>query len=192
VLHEGFSALGRPGLDQINESEARELTRGFFGPDGDEIYDIYKGIFPDHSPFRISAAARATGRMRAFSVKMAQHRAAFGAADSYNYWFQWESSNFGGLGMSHHTLDMPLVFQNSDSTPEFTGATDEARELSVKMTDAWLAFARTGSPNTDALPSWQPVTKTTANAMVFDTTNRTDAGSDAVAIDLFWKSRNYQ
>ena len=191
VLHEGFSALGRPELDLIDEAEARDLTRGFFGPAGDEIYDVYKGIFPAASPFRISAAARAMGRMRGFCVKMAQKRAALGSAPSYNYWFQWQSPNFGGLGMSHHTLEMPLVFQNSDEAPEFTGAGDDARELGMKMTDAWLAFARSGDPNTAALPAWQPATSTKANAVVFDTACRPDPESDAAAIELFWKSRNY-
>lgn len=191
VLHESFSALGHPEYFQMDEAEARQLTGSFFGPVGDEIYSVYKGLLPGSNPFRISAAARAMGRMRGYCVKAAQHRAALGGAPTYNYWFQWESPNFSGLPMSFHTIEMPLVFQNSDDIPEFTGGTDEARELSRKMSDAWLAFARTGNPNTGALPQWNPVTPGRTNTMVFNAESHIDADSDKKAIDLFWASRNY-
>ena len=91
--------------------------------------------------------------------------------------------------MSHHEIEMPLVFLNSDAIPQFTGGTAEARALSLKMADAWLAFARTGNPNTRALPNWAPVTPKAATAMVFDNSCRIDPGSDLAAIDMFWKSR---
>jgi para-nitrobenzyl esterase len=189
VLHEAFTALGHPEYQQIKEAEARQLVRGFFGAPGDAIYDVYRKAFPQASPFDVSAMARATGRMRSYCVKMALHRAALNAAPSYLYWVQWQSRNFGGLAMSHHELEMPLVFQNSDITPEFTGATDEARALSVKMTDAWLAFARTGNPAIKALPAWNAVSPTTPTCMVFDEKCSIDTGSDLAAIELFFKSR---
>ena len=191
VLHEFVSALGHPEYEQMKEAEARDAMRVMFGPATDEVYDTYKTAFPQANAFEVSAIARAMGRFRGNSVKVAQNRAAVNAAPSYLYWVQWRSRNFGGLAMSHHEIEMPLVFQNSDITPEFTGATDEARALSVKMTDSWLAFARTGNPNTKALPEWKPVTATNPSCMVFDSTCRIDPGSDAKAIEVFWKSRKY-
>ncbi len=189
VLHEAFNALGHPEYAQMQEPQARELVRGFFGPVGDGIYDVYKGAFPKAGPYEISAMARATGRMRAYCVKIAQRRAAINAAPTYNYWCQWRSTNFEGRGLSHHEIEMPLVFRNSDVLPQFTGASAQARALSTKMADAWLAFARTGNPNIKALPSWSPVTPKEATAMVFDNACRIDPGSDLAAIDMFWKSR---
>jgi para-nitrobenzyl esterase len=156
---------------------------------GDAIYDIYRGIFPQASPYELSAAARATGRMRAYCVKTALRRAAIGAAPSYNYWFQWQAGNFSGRSMSHHEIEMPLVFRNSDESPQYTAAQAGARVLSTRMADAWLAFARSGDPNTRALPRWAPVTATAAPALVFDTACRIDPGSDLAAIELFWKFR---
>jgi para-nitrobenzyl esterase len=189
VWHELFNALGHPEYAQMKEAQARELVRGFFGPVGDGIYDVYSGAFPKVSPYEISAMARATGRMRAYCVKTAQRRSAFNAAPTYNYWCQWSAKTFEGRAMSHHEIEMPLVFLNSDALPQFSGGGAEARALSLKMADAWLAFAHTGNPNTKALPSWSPVTPKVNTAMVFDNTCRIDQGSDAAAIELFWKSR---
>jgi para-nitrobenzyl esterase len=190
ALHESFGALGHPEYDEMNEPQARELVRSFFGPVGDQVYDVYKAAFPNASPFDLSATARATGRMRAYSLKIAQNRAALNSAPSYLYWFQWRAKILGGRPKSHHELEIPLVFLNSDETPHFTGGTAEPRELGAKMADAWLAFARSGNPNHKALPHWAPVTPKAATAMVFDVQCRIDSGSDTAAIDLFWKSRH--
>lgn len=190
ALHESYGALGHPEYQEMSEKQARELVYSFFGPAGDQVYDVYKKVFPSAPPFEISAMARATGRMRAYSVKIAQNRAAIGSAPSYLYWFQWRAKILGGRSMSHHELEIPLVFLNSDETPQFTGGTAEARQLGVKMADAWLAFACSGDPNHKALPHWSPVAAKSIPAMVFDVQCRIDPGSDAEAIELFWKSRH--
>jgi para-nitrobenzyl esterase len=36
----------------------------------------------------------------------------------------------------------------------FAGDTPQARELSAKMQDAWIAFARRGDPSTEELGEW--------------------------------------
>ncbi len=40
------------------------------------------------------------------------------------------------------------------------------------MSDAWLAFARTGNPNTPALPAWPIYDLDAARTMVFDRDDR--------------------
>ena len=136
ALHESYNALGHPEYDEMSEQQARELVRGHLGPVGDQVYDVYKAMFPRATPFDVSAAARATRRMRAYSVKIAQNRAAFSAAPTYLYWFQWRAKILGGRPKSHHELEVPLVFLNSDDTAQYTGGTAEARALSLKIADA--------------------------------------------------------
>ena len=80
--------------------------------------------------------ARAMGHFRADSIKIAQRRAAIKAAPTYNYWIHWRAKIFEGRAMSHHEIEMPLVFMNSDATPTFTGAT---AEVAIE-TDVWAVF----------------------------------------------------
>ncbi len=50
---------------------------------------------------------------------------------------------------------LPFVFGTFDAgLGQLAGDGPEARELSGKMQDAWLAFARTGDPATKSLPAW--------------------------------------
>ena len=189
TLHELYGALGHPEYASMKETEARGIVRGFFGPVGDGIYDTYKNAFPKSIPYEITAMARATGSMRAYIVKAAQRRAALNGAPTYNYWLQWRANTFEGRAMSHHEIEMPLVFMNSDAVPTTTGGGADARALSVKMTDAWLAFARSGNPGTAALPHWNPVTPKTLNTMVFNNDCHIDHDTDLAAIESFWKDR---
>jgi para-nitrobenzyl esterase len=190
ALHEMYSAIGHAEYDDWSERQARDVTAGYFGPIGEQVYNTYKAAFPHANPFEISAMARATGRMRLYTVKTAQNRAAQNGAPTYLYWFQWYAKILNGRFKSHHELEIPLVFQHSDDSPQFTGASADARALGVKMSDAWLSFARTGNPGTKALPSWKPVTPKDQTAMVFDSQCRIDNGSDAAAIELIWKQRH--
>jgi para-nitrobenzyl esterase len=189
ALHEQASALGHPEYMVMKESQAREAVREAFGPYADSIYDVYRQAFPKATPFEVSSMARAMGHFRADSIKIAQRRAAINAAPTYNYWIHWRPNIFEGRTMSHHEVEIPLVFVNSDAVPTATGGDAQARALSLKMVDAWLAFAHTGNPNTKALPEWSPVTSTKMTTMVFDNTCGIDHGSDLAAIEMYWKAR---
>jgi para-nitrobenzyl esterase len=40
--------------------------------------------------------------------------------------------------------------------------------MSAQMSDAFIAFARTGNPNTPSIPSWTPYTLPRRETMVFN------------------------
>jgi N-acetylmuramic acid 6-phosphate etherase len=49
---------------------------------------------------------------------------------------------------------VPFVFDNAAIVPEKVGSGADAQALAARMSDAWIAFARTGRPHTKALESW--------------------------------------
>ena len=49
-----------------------------------------------------------------------------------------------------------------------TGGGAAADSLADRMSDAWLAFARTGNPNTPSLPEWPAYTADRRATMFFD------------------------
>ena len=48
---------------------------------------------------------------------------------------------------------------------------DHERALSQQMSQAWIAFARSGNPNHAGLPTWRPYDATKRATMIFDRHN---------------------
>jgi para-nitrobenzyl esterase len=54
----------------------------------------------------------------------------------------------------------------------FVTPSAEVEQLSQQMQDAWVAFARTGSPRTAALPDWEPYAAARRSTMLLGTSCR--------------------
>jgi len=78
--------------------------------------------------------------------------------NTFNYLFTWESPGLDGNLGACHALEIAFVFNtlNLPGMEDFSGQGPEAELLSQKIMDAWIAFARTGNPNHEGLPEWQP------------------------------------
>ena len=53
----------------------------------------------------------------------------------------------GGRLKSPHTIEIPFAFDNIQAASRLTGGGPEAKALADRVSDAWIAFARTGNPN---------------------------------------------
>lgn len=72
----------------------------------------------------------------------------------YCYMFSYKSPKFG---FALHTFEIPFVFDTIDKFDVAEGAvevSEDSRRLTKIMMDTWLAFARTGRPDNDKIPSW--------------------------------------
>ena len=69
------------------------------------------------------------------------------------YSLNWDKGVWGAC----HASDIPFVFGGVTKTfgKMLTGGSPEAEALHRKIRDAWLAFAKTGSPKTETLNQWQ-------------------------------------
>ena len=61
---------------------------------------------------------------------------------------------------SCHALEIPFVFDNLARATRFTGDDPACQTLADEMSEAWLAFARTGVPG-PAWPAWTPTERAT-------------------------------
>lgn len=86
--------------------------------------------------------------------------------------FNWASPVDGGKWGAPHGIDVPIVFDNVALAPEVVGTGPDAQRVADQMADAWVAFARTGRPDTPGLPPWPPFDLTRRATMVFDVTSR--------------------
>ena len=76
--------------------------------------------------------------------------------NTYMYLFTWPSPLMEGRLGSFHTLEIPFVFGMLDIPvwEMFAGKNEEAKKLSEKIMDSWIAFARTGNPSHSGIPEW--------------------------------------
>jgi para-nitrobenzyl esterase len=106
------------------------------------------------------------------SIRLAERKAASSKAPVYLYNFNWETP-VAGL-KSPHIVDVPFVFNNIAIGKPLVGDSPNARALAEKVCDAWVAFARTGDPNTAALPHWQPFTAKDRYTMLFNNESKVE------------------
>jgi para-nitrobenzyl esterase len=108
-------------------------------------------------------------QFRSGTDTQAERKAALGKAPVYMYRFQWYSPVSNGRLRAMHCMDIPFVFENVDRSRSVVGDGPDRYALAEKMSSAWVAFARSGSPNTTALPKWEPFTAEKRATMIFNT-----------------------
>ncbi|MGB3807195.1 MAG: carboxylesterase family protein, partial [Erythrobacter sp.] len=84
----------------------------------------------------------------------------------------WETPIGDGMLRSPHTLDIPLMFDNAAESASLVGTGEDAQTMADMMSDAWIAFAKTGTPSSELLPEWEAYTPENRNVMELDVTPR--------------------
>jgi para-nitrobenzyl esterase len=153
--------------------EAGLLARigSLVGDASDGIIEIYRKANPGATPSDLYFLIASDHRYSAPVMKIAERRAALGQGSVYLYYFRWESPYEGGRFKSPHTIEIPFVFDNIESS-RLTADAPGAAALVDKVSDAWIAFARTGDPNTPKVPRWPAFEAVHRPTMVFDNTSR--------------------
>ena len=77
---------------------------------------------------------------------------------------------------SPHALEIAFVFDNTERSARYTGGGARPAALADKMSDAWIAFARTGKPDTPKLPTWTPYDASSRATLVLN--DRSEIVSD--------------
>ncbi|HEX6636789.1 MAG TPA: carboxylesterase/lipase family protein, partial [Steroidobacteraceae bacterium] len=138
---------------------------------GGTVVAEYRRLYPHYSPTDVFFAATTAGRSWRGAVVEAELRAQQGSP-AYAYQLDWGSPEDGGKWGAFHTLDIPLMFGTLTAPNSATGDSADARAVSATMQGALLAFARTGDPNYQGMPRWQPYTLPRRATMVFDRESR--------------------
>ena len=115
----------------------------------------------------------------------AEERARAGSP-AYVYQLDWATPKDGGKFGAPHASDIQLVFDNI-AKPGATAIGPQAQTMADMMSDAFIAFARSGNPNTTAIPTWEPYTLPRRQTMVFDVPSRQEDDPRGAERELFNK-----
>ncbi len=152
----------------LDESGLRTRVKELLGDQSLAMIDLYRGLNTGATPSDIYFLIASDYRYGAPTMKIAERRAELGKGPVYLYYFRWESPVQGGRLKSPHTMEIPFAFDNVKISSRLTGGGPEAMALADKLSDAWIAFARTGNPNTPKLPAWPAFKGKARNTMVID------------------------
>jgi para-nitrobenzyl esterase len=131
----------------------------------------YRELYPNYTPSEVFFAATTAGRSWPGHLIQAEQRARIGAP-AWMYQLDFGSPIDGDKLRAFHSFDIALVFDNLDKPGSKTGTGPAAKAVANQMSEAFLAFARTGDPNCTAIPAWGKYTLPQRATMVFDETSR--------------------
>ena len=131
----------------------------------------YRRLYPDYTPSEVFFAATTAGRSWRGAVEELQARAMQGR-NTWAYQLDWYPRDVEGgeRRRAFHTLDIPLVFDNIAQPGSRTGTSVEAQAVADAMSEALLAFARSGDPRVGATAAWAPYSLPRRETMVFGDT----------------------
>jgi para-nitrobenzyl esterase len=157
---EEFYALDEAGLHK------RVADRT--GANADKVIATYRKTFPNANPtILMDYIARDTGFGRN-AITQAERHAMAGKAATYMYRFNWQTPGFNGKYGCPHGAEIVFVTGDPSHMDVLTHNTPEAQALAAKVNAAWVAFAKSGDPNTAGLPHWEPYTTDTRAVMFLD------------------------
>jgi para-nitrobenzyl esterase len=143
-----------PTAFSLDEAGMHSRVKGVAGDQGEMLIDVYRKQNPRATPSDIYFLIASDYRYGAPVMKIAERRAALGKGPVHLYYFTWETPVQGGRLKSPHTIEIPFAFDNVQISRQITGGGADAMALADKVSDTWIAFARTGDPNTSKLPHW--------------------------------------
>ena len=164
------AAMG--GRFDIDDEAIKKGLGKRYAAHADRIVGAYRKRYPDVSSFLLQARMFTDRRFRRSAELQAERKAALGKAPAYLYLFSWPSPAAGGKYGAVHGVDVGLAFNNARGA--IAGDTPEARALAARFAGAWVAFAKTGNPNTGDNPAWPAFEPTKRPTMVFDHQTRVE------------------
>ncbi len=180
TFHEFVTGIDKPQAHLMTwEQLTAALTPGLAARTAPAI-DVYRKAFPAAKPFEINGLVGAD-LFRRGAVHQTELKAKQAGAPVYAYWFGWKTPVLDGRPLAYHCQDLAMWFDNIDLCLQATGGGDDARRLASQMSRALVAFARTGNPNHDGIPTWAAFTEANRAMMIFDTTSEVKIDPDREA-----------
>jgi para-nitrobenzyl esterase len=163
--------LGDPGLFSLREADMRTRLKAYLRLDDDAklegLIAVYQKDRPAATPSDIYFAVTTDRMMRLNAITQAERKAAQGTP-AYLYLFAWQTPILGGKLMSPHAIELAFVFDNLNAQTGMLGEGPDLQPLATKVSAAWSAFARTGTPSCPGIPKWPAYNTHTRATMVLN------------------------
>ena len=148
---------------ELAKTQIEEIIKSQFGEHTEKVRELFAKAYPEKHPVDVLALDRV---FRLPSKELVKLHAKEKKAPAYLYEFTLEFPYQNGK-VAWHCSDIPFIFHNTHRV-EISNIPGVSDELEKQIFEAAMQFARTGNPNHDGLPQWQPVTPEEEPTMIFD------------------------
>jgi para-nitrobenzyl esterase len=189
-----FMWMGDPTVFKMDDAALRtRLARLLSGPEIDAAISLYRQHDSWATPPDLWNLINTDRSMRKNTLRYADSRAVQEGSRTWLYQLRWRTPYMNGQLRTPHFLDVPLIFRNHTlpGVSEFVGGGERADRMAKIMSDTWVAFAHSGSPQTAALPDWTSYDLPRRSTMILDETSRLESDPDA-DLRRFWETYDYQ
>ena len=174
---------GMPGDFQLTEVQLPERLQQALGVSAEEARAIVVAFRADRPRLRapdIFFRALSLHSFGEYAIRCAELKAQQGGAPVYSYLFDWSAPAFGAKYRAFHGVEHPFVFRHLDQATGL-GAGPEMTGLEAVMSNAWLAFARSGNPNHAGMADWPAFEMRNRATMIFNRASHSVKDPDAHA-----------
>jgi len=165
LFHRGNEIL------DLDEAGLMQRVKAVIGGEPDRVIEVYRKAHPEASPWDLYMLIGTDHPRGTYTRELARRKADLGRAPAYLYRFDWETPVAPHL-KTPHAIEIPFVFDNISKSKASTGDAPETHALAARVSAAWVAFAKTGNPNTPQLPQWPAYSAASRDTMVFNHVSR--------------------
>jgi para-nitrobenzyl esterase len=162
----------------LDEAGLRERASKRLGEDPLRVIDAFRKAHPEATPWDLWILIATDHPRGTYSRELAKRKAQQRSAPVFAYRYDWETPEGGGHMRSPHTIEIQFVFNNIKIAGPLISKMPEAYTLADKTSSAWVAFARTGNPNTPKLPKWPTYSAAERQTMLFNNECRVESDPD--------------
>jgi para-nitrobenzyl esterase len=154
ATHEAALFLAEHGwYHRMTDADLAPRFASELGDESGDLLEFYRDTTDEPIPQLLLARAWTDSMFLAPTVILADTKAAQ-PASVFSYRLDYRTEVLGGVLGAHHSLDLPLVFDNADRSPT-TGQRPERLALAAEMSSAWARFARFGNPAGGDVAGWE-------------------------------------
>jgi para-nitrobenzyl esterase len=155
----------------LQDADARNRIGRYLGiaaAETSRTIEAYRATLTDPTPTDLLIAIVTDFQFRKNTMNFAAMRASHGAAPVYYYVFDWRTPVYGGMLRTPHTLEVPFVFGSTEAAVASVGNGPEVAALTRTVQSIWTNFARSGNPQSTAMPEWPKYQSQTKPAMMIN------------------------
>jgi len=168
-----FTAMD-PAAATLDDGHLEARVSARVGSSANALIDGYKQILASrgepHDPISVFAAIETDRVFRLPGQRLADALAAR-KQNVHHYEFTWRSPLLNGKLKSCHAIDIAFVFAThaqNEGVAQFCGEGPSADALARTVQDAWLSFAKTGTPRATGLDGWRRFDRMQPTTAIFD------------------------